>query len=367
MSTYVLSTMSKVACFSEYYFIAIIKASYQPYKLQFKRPSGTSRGVLKTKDSWIIRLEHHRNLGYGECSLIDGLSPDNVTKLRATLDRIVEDPAIMIPQIKEMDDLPSLQFGVETAIIDLQHKQAGILFPTAFTSGEKGIQINGLIWMGTKAYMFDQIKQKLDLGFTCLKLKIGAINFEDELALLSYIRQHFDANQLELRVDANGAFDPSDAMDKLKRLSDFHIHSIEQPIRQGQWDDMAHLCQTTPIPIALDEELIGVTTRDQKKALLETIKPQYIILKPSLVGGLVKSDEWIHIAELLNIGWWTTSALESNIGLNAIAQWTALKKLDLPQGLGTGQLFTNNIECPLHLKGEHLYYSPQGKWKYPTL
>lgn len=321
--------------------------------------------MLKTKDSWIIRLEHDGEVGYGECSLIDGLSPDNATKLVDTLKRLVEDPLMVSPDILLMDDLPSLQFGFETARLDVFKKQNGVILPSDFTMGEKGIKINGLIWMGTKEYMFDQIKDKLHQGFTCLKLKIGAINFEDELALLSYIRQHFDANQLELRVDANGAFDPSDAMDKLKRLSEYQLHSIEQPIKQGQWDEMANLCQTTPIPIALDEELIGIKKRDQKIALLETIRPQYIILKPSLVGGIVKSDEWISLAENLNIGWWATSALESNIGLNAIAQWTAIKDLHLPQGLGTGQLFTNNIQSPLYLEGEQLYYSPKGKWKYP--
>jgi o-succinylbenzoate synthase len=309
-------------------------------------------------------LEQAGHVGYGECSLIDGLSPDNVDELTRTLDNLIRDPQQMLPHIRKMDHLPSFQFGFETAFFDSLQKNGGILFPSAFTSGEKGIQINGLIWMGTKEYMLEQIKEKLDLGFSCLKLKIGAINFEDELAVLSYIRTHFDANQLELRVDANGAFNPDDASEKLKRLSEHQLHSIEQPIKQGQWNEMAHLCQTTPISIALDEELIGITSIEQKTAMLETIKPQYIIIKPSLVGGLEKSDEWISLAEKLNIGWWATSALESNIGLNAIAQWTATKNLDLPQGLGTGQLFTNNIASPLYLKGEHLYYSPEANWIY---
>jgi len=323
--------------------------------------------VLKTKDSWIIRLELDGHVGFGECSLIAGLSPDDVEKLEETLGRLVDQPEQLIPEIAKMDDLPSIQFGLETALLDLENKEDGLLFPSAFTSGKKGIQINGLIWMGTKSYMFDQIKQKCNSGFTCLKLKIGAIDFDDELALLSYIRQHFDANQLELRVDANGAFLPEHAIDKLKRLSEFQIHSIEQPIKQGQWNAMRELCKTTPIPIALDEELIGIKTMEKKISLLKTIRPHFVILKPSLVGGLAKSDEWILLAEKLNIDWWATSALESNIGLNAIAQWTAIKNIRLPQGLGTGQIFTNNIESPLHLDGEQLYYSPNGKWTYTTL
>lgn len=323
--------------------------------------------MLKTKDSWIIRLELDGHVGFGECSLIAGLSPDDVEKLEETLGRLVDQPEQLIPEIAKMDDLPSIQFGLETALLDLENKEDGLLFPSAFTSGKKGIQINGLIWMGTKSYMFDQIKQKCNSGFTCLKLKIGAIDFDDELALLSYIRQHFDANQLELRVDANGAFLPEHAIDKLKRLSEFQIHSIEQPIKQGQWNAMRELCKTTPIPIALDEELIGIKTMEKKISLLKTIRPHFVILKPSLVGGLAKSDEWILLAEKLNIDWWATSALESNIGLNAIAQWTAIKNIRLPQGLGTGQIFTNNIESPLHLDGEQLYYSPNGKWTYTTL
>jgi len=360
----IITIRTKIASFDKYYFITNIKASFNKYTLKFKRPSGTSRGVLKTKDSWIICLENKGKKGYGECSLIEGLSPDDPHKLQSRLEQFCEDPNGLTIADIELDELPSLRFGLESALLDLQHQGDGILLRSDFTEGKTGIQINGLIWMGTKDFMFEQIKQKLDAGFSCLKLKIGAIDFKKELSLMRYIRQHFDANELELRLDANGAFDSTEALDKLKQLSNFHIHSIEQPIKQGQWEEMNNLCEDSPIPIALDEELIGIQAVEKKRECLLNIRPQYIILKPSLVGGLAKSDEWITEAEKLNIGWWATSALESNIGLNAIAQWTATKDLSMPQGLGTGQLFTNNIDSPLYLKGEELNFDKQGYWNY---
>ena len=293
------------------------------------------------------------------------MSPDDPNQLQSTLDQFCEHPnGITLADI-ELNELPSLRFGLETALLDLQHQEDGILFPSDFTAGKTGIQINGLIWMGTKDFMFEQIKQKLDVGFSCLKLKIGAIDFKEELSLLNYVRQHFNTNELELRLDANGAFDYNTANDKLEHLSRFHIHSIEQPIKQGQWEEMNRLCENSPIPIALDEELIGIQTVEKKRECLLSIRPQYIILKPSLVGGLAKSDEWIAEAENLNIKWWATSALESNIGLNAIAQWTATKNVSMPQGLGTGQLFKNNIDSSLYLEGEKLYFDSKKKSTHP--
>lgn len=257
-----------------------------------------------------------------------------------------------------LQDYPSMLFGLETAIQQL--KAGGLqLWNTSFATGQAGIPINGLIWMGNFDEMYQRIEDKMRLGFRCIKVKIGAIDFEKELELLAHIRQHFGPEKIELRVDANGAFLPDDAPAKLKSLSEFHLHSIEQPIRAGQWDEMNKLCATTPLPIALDEELIGVNRTEDKIHLLDTIKPQYIILKPSLHGGIKGSEEWIDLAKKRGIGYWITSALESNIGLNAIAQWCATLQPILPQGLGTGQLFTDNIEYPLHIKGDCIWFDPK--------
>src|SRR5690554_6642181 len=238
-----------------------------------------------------------------------------------------------------------------------------ILFPSAFTKGEESIPINGLVWMGNPEFMKEQIDEKMVQGFNCIKLKIGAIDFDKELELIRYIRSHFSPELMEIRVDANGGFDKSDTLDKLSQLSELKIHSIEQPIKQNQYDSMADLCKDTPLPIALDEELIGVTNYNDKENLLQKIKPQYIILKPSLVGGFKGTQEWIEIAEKLNIGWWITSALESNIGLNAIAQWTFTLNNPMPQGLGTGSLYTNNIDSPLIVQNGHLWYKNNLDWK----
>ena len=230
------------------------------------------------------------------------------------------------------------------------------MWDTPFSRGEAGIPINGLIWMGDFNRMLAQIEKKMEAGFRCIKLKIGAINFEEELALLQHIRSHYSSKEIELRVDANGAFSPTDAMEKLKRLSELDLHSIEQPIRAGQWEEMARLTSESPLPIALDEELIGYNTWEEKQRLLSAIRPQYIIIKPSLHGGLAGGEEWIAEAEKLNIGWWITSALESNIGLNAIAQWCATFQNPLPQGLGTGLLFTDNVEMPLEIRKDCLWF-----------
>ena len=257
---------------------------------------------------------------------------------------------------------PSIQFGLEMAFRSLNQKSPFELFPSEFTKGQDSIPINGLIWMRESSFMKQQIKDKLEAGFSCIKLKIGALNFDKELALLKSIRDEFDAQTIEIRVDANGAFKPREALEKLKRLSEFNLHSIEQPIKQGQLQEMAQLCLDTPLPIALDEELIGVFSVTNKQVLLQTIKPQYIILKPTLVGGFKGSHEWIDVAESHNIGWWVTSALESNIGLNAIAQWTYTLKNSLPQGLGTGGLFTNNVQAPLVVNSGRLFYDLKTKW-----
>ena len=340
-----------------------MKASYKKYTLNFKRPSGTSRGVLTTKETWFLILEEENNFGIGECGILRTLSiddrPDYEEKLKWTCQNI------HLPKdelLAELVEFPSIQFGVEMALLSLQSQDPFQLFPSAFTNGEKGIPINGLIWMGEEAFMHEQIQKKLEQGFSCIKLKIGAIDFDKEIALLQSIRKKYSASEIELRVDANGAFQPQEALQKLQRLSELDLHSIEQPIKQGQFSEMAKLCAKTPLPIALDEELIGVFSVTKKEELLQTIQPQYIILKPSLIGGFKGTQEWIDLAEKQNIGWWITSALESNIGLNAISQFTFMQNSNMPQGLGTGSLYTNNIESPLMVKGEYITYAPEKTW-----
>jgi L-alanine-DL-glutamate epimerase-like enolase superfamily enzyme len=254
--------------------------------------------------------------------------------------------------------------GLEIAFKSLAAPDPFQIYPSAFTKGEASIAINGLIWMGDKAFMSKQITTKLNEGFGCIKMKIGAINFDTELALLKSIRKEFSASEIEIRVDANGAFNPKNALEKLKRLSDLELHSIEQPIAVKQWDQMAYLCEKSPLDIALDEELIGVFTNQSKQALLQHIKPKYIILKPSFIGGFKGSDSWIELSQTNNIQWWITSALESNVGLNAISQYTFTKNSTLPQGLGTGSLYTNNIASALQITKGTLCYNPTKKWNF---
>ncbi|WP_203296619.1 o-succinylbenzoate synthase [Luteirhabdus pelagi] len=341
----------------------MVTATYQKYILQFKRPSGTSRGVMKTKETWFLFLKDDDRFGIGECGILRGLSADDHPGYEAKLKWVCENIALGEAKLFEaLVEWPSIQIGVEMAFRSLTSAEPFELYPSAFTNGTEAIPINGLIWMGDKMFMREQIAEKLKHGFTCIKMKIGAIDFETELSLLQSIRKEFSANEIELRVDANGAFSPQNALEKLKRLAALELHSIEQPIKQGQWQEMAKLCEETPLPIALDEELIGLFTSKEKKKCLETIKPQYIILKPSLVGGFKRSDEWIGMAASNSIGWWITSALESNIGLNAIAQYTFTKNSTLPQGLGTGSLFTNNIDSPLKVRNGSLHYDTHGSW-----
>ena len=269
--------------------------------------------------------------------------------------------------MEELKEYPSIQFGLEQALLSLKSGDGFKLFPSDFTTGKSGIKINGLIWMGEKQFMLNQIKQKLKQGFDVIKLKIGAIDFQSELELLKFIRKDFSVEDVEIRVDANGAFHPDEALEKLKRLSDFDLHSIEQPIKAGQPDKMAGLCEKTPLPIALDEELIGIIDNYKKGELLKQIRPQYIILKPGLIGGFQGSNTWIDLAKEQKIGWWITSALESNIGLNAISQFTYILQNQIPQGLGTGSLFTNNIQAPLRVENGHLYYDPDQSWDIRNL
>lgn len=336
----------------------MLKAQYKKHTLFFKTPAGTSRGVLKTKDSWFLEIwdtAHPDIKGVGECSIIPNLSIDNPDAIEPMLDELCSN----ISRHKEyfsnkLRDFPAIRFALETALIDLQNGGKQIFFESEFTEGKSGIPINGLIWMGDEEYMRSQMEDKIH-EYPCVKMKIGAISFDREIAIIKWLRETY-GNDFELRVDANGAFSLDEVYERLIELSKFKIHSIEQPIKQGQWNEMATLCIHTPIPIVLDEELIGVESLRKKAELLDTIKPQYIIIKPSLVGGFKASHEWIMLAQERKIGWWVTSALESNIGLNAIAQWTYLFNITMPQGLGTGSLYTNNVESPLYIEKGKLWH-----------
>jgi o-succinylbenzoate synthase len=326
-----------------------LRAKYEHRTFHFKRPSGTSRGILTEKQAWFISIWNPENpqvIGRGECSVIPGLSPDFVsleskTDYENKLNEVCENLTL------DLNNWPSIKFGVETALLDLENGGTGNYFNNAFTSGQKQIPINGLVWMGDPQFMQDQIEEKIEAGFSTIKMKIGAIDFNSEIRLLQGIRSKYSPEQIILRVDANGAFIPKEAPNKLERLSELAIHSIEQPIKAGQWKEMSTLCSSTQLPIALDEELIGINLLSEKLDLIQTIQPQYIILKPSLHGGLSGTREWIKIAESNNIPWWITSALESNIGLKAICQFTAEFENHLPQGLGTGSLYTDNVESDL--------------------
>ena len=341
-----------------------MKATYKKYILNFKRPSGTSRGVMTEKETWFLILKENGKKGIGECGILRSLSADDRPDYEEKLKWVCENIDLGKDKLWELLlEFPSIQFGVEMAFQSLESENPFVLFPSEFTNGTKNIPINGLVWMGEPEFMKAQIEEKLAQGFDCIKLKIGANDFDKELELLRFIRQNYDAKTIEIRVDANGGFTSEEALGKLNQLAGFELHSIEQPILKNQHDSMSELCKMAPFPIALDEEMIGVFDYAEKEELLQKIKPQYIILKPSLVGGFRGSKEWIELAEKYNIGWWITSALESNVGLNAIAQWTFLQNNLMPQGLGTGGLYTNNFDSPLEVKNGELVYNPDLDWK----
>jgi len=332
--------------------------------LHFKQPAGTSRGVYTERRIWLVTVSDGVAVGVGECAPLPQLSCDDIPNygevLRRFCDEVEQTGEIPYEALR---DYPSMLFGLETAMLDVRcQKEDGrsVLFDTPFSRGEVGIPINGLVWMGSYDEMLRRMEEKLEKGFRCVKLKIGAIGFEQELELVKRIRDRFSFHEVELRLDANGAFRPDEALYKLELLSQYAVHSIEQPIRQGQWAMMAELCRESPLPIALDEELIGVNDPDMKRHMLNIIKPRYIILKPSLHGGMLGCREWIETARDMGIGSWITSALESNVGLNAIAQFASDVYGDhiaMPQGLGTGQLFTDNIPMPLEIRGDKLWIS----------
>lgn len=341
----------------------MFKIDIIPYTLLFKRPAGTSRGVYTDHNVWYIIIKNMKNstqFGIGECAPLKDLSSDYDKEyeyhLRKFCKNIEEKQSIDVSPLR---DFPSILFGLETAMRQY-NRQSWQLWDSPFSRGEEGILINGLIWMGSFPEMKQGVESAIDKGFRCIKLKIGAIDFDKEVELLSLIRKKHSAKEIEIRVDANGGFTPSDALEKLNVIKDFEIHSIEQPIKPGNWDEMFYLCRNSPIPIALDEELIGINDFEEKQRLLSNIRPQFIILKPSLHGGISGCEEWISIAEAKGISYWITSALESDIGLNSISQWASTLNNQIPQGLGTGSLYSNNVPMPLYIKGERLWFNPEG-------
>jgi len=349
----------------------MIRAKTIYREFRFRRTASTSRGSYVSKKVHYILLYHTDDpaaAGIGECSLFPGLSYDDKKgfreRLNQAIERINNGDYLADPELSEW---PSINFALETAWKDIRLMGSKVFFPSDFTEGKDGIDINGLIWMDEKEEMIRQIRQRLADGFTCLKMKIGALDLEEELEILRYIRRQYAADELEIRVDANGAFKPGQAADIMNILTTFDIHSIEQPIAAGHPEAMARLCESSPLPVALDEELIGKHTITQKRKVLDAIKPQYLVLKPGLLGGISACKDWITLAEERKIKWWITSALETNIGLNVIAQWTFTLKNNVHQGLSTGSLFQNNIPSPLYLSGERLYYDPDVKWDLSAL
>lgn len=341
----------------------MLRAAWSRYRLDFRFLAVTSRDSMRSKDTYYIKVWDDATpdiYGIGEAALFRGLSHDDRPGYEAKLTEVCNHP----DSDHSLVEWPSIRMGLDCAMRDLSNGGHRILYPSDWTERKSSLPINGLVWMGTEEEMVARMREKVAQGFSCIKIKIGGIDFERELAMLRALREV--APHAELRLDANGAFSPTEALGRLERLAVYGIHSIEQPIRQGQPDEMARICRESPIPIALDEELIGV---DESHApeLLGTIRPAYIILKPTLVGGFGACDRWIETAQSLGIGWWATSALESDIGLNAIAQWTASHSPTMPQGLGTGQLYTNNIPSPLKLDGDRLSYNKEREWKIPAL
>ncbi len=337
----------------------MLQARWCRYRLDFKFLARTSREEMRHKDTYFIKLydsENPEHVGIGECALFKGLSEESQVEFEDALKQFCSDPSGLVPEIS------SIRFGIESAFAALRGLPCN-----EWTEGRKGIVINGLVWMGDRQTMLSRIDEKINRGFNVIKLKIGGIDFEDEISIIRSIRSRFSPQELEIRLDANGSFTVDNALTRLDRLSEFGIHSLEQPIHAGQRDQMARICLNSPIDIALDEELIGYRTDEDMKALLKDISPSYIILKPSLCGGFEKADKWISFASEQGISWWATSALESNIGLNAIATWLSEKSISLPQGLGTGELYHNNIASPLRLKGDRLYYCPEINWHIPEL
>lgn len=342
----------------------MLKALWTDYTLNFRFTARTSRESMTEKKTYFVKLFDDSRpdvVGYGECALFRGLSADDVPDFERILAETCRHPEEPLPKMS------AIRFGFESARAALANGGGFNPWPGAWSEGRDKIVINGLIWMGDRDTMLARIDEKLAAGFRVLKLKIGGIDFESECGLLEYIRSYFPADKLEIRLDANGSFTSANALERLDRLSRFNIHSIEQPVKAGQPSVMADICRQSPIDIALDEELIGCRDELASAKLLDEISPRYIILKPTLCGGFEAADQWIRLAVERGIGWWATSALESDIGLNAIAQWVSQYRPAMPQGLGTGQLFINNIPSPLTLRGDCLMTTPEAKWDISAL
>lgn len=341
---------------------------FKKYILHFKKPGGTSRGVLHDKETYFLFAEKNGRIAIGECNRFTRLSYDDrpgyEEKLQEVCRQLENHEENILPELSEW---PSIQFGVETLLKDLKNGCNQIIYPEAFLRKQFSVPINGLIWMGKREEMYRQIVQKLEEGFTSVKLKIGAIDFEAELELIRFIRRQFSQKEVEIRLDANGAFQFEEAKEKLNTLSVLDISYIEQPIRAGQWQEMAALCESSPIKIALDEELIGKIHREDKEKMIATVLPKFLILKPALIGGFNGSDEWKALIKKYQGDWIITSALESNIGLNAIAQYSAKDAPTAAQGLGTGQLFTNNIPSPYSVNADGLHYHSNKNWDFSAL
>ncbi|MBD5289468.1 MAG: o-succinylbenzoate synthase [Bacteroides sp.] len=334
-----------------------MRLAYCPYMLKFRNPAGTSRGVMTEKPTYLLKIWDEANpeiFGLGEASVFPGLSLEADGRYEYKVVELLAN--IALGRATDLGAYPSLKFGLEQAINDFSNGGRGIYFPSSFTEGTATLRINGLVWMGTASEMKERVREKLDAGFRCIKLKVGAISWEEELEMVRSLRNEFSPVDLEIRLDANGGFPEQEALQRLRELEPLAIHSIEQPVKPGNPDLMAMLCRESPIPIALDESLIGLHSSGAKNMLLDYIAPQFIILKPTLCGGFSGAEEWIALAQKRGIGWWVTSALESNIGLNALAQWTATLGNPMPQGLGTGQLFVNNLPSPLSLEGETISF-----------
>lgn len=332
-----------------------MRLAFAPYRLTFKFPAGTSRGVLLSKQTYFLKYynpDYPDRAGYGEAAVFEGLSPewgvDFEDKLKELSRAVRQEEPIVIGQYS------SIVFGFEQAVSDYENGCGGIYFPSSFICGESSIKINGLIWMGNHEEMQRRLLEKIDAGFSCIKIKIGAIRWNEELELLRMARELTAGRDIDLRVDANGAFTPEDCMKRLDDLAPFGLHSIEQPLKAGSWNELSRICRESPVPVALDEELIGIDNPEKRRELLDFVRPQYIVLKPALCFGFSGATDWIEAARGRGIGWWLTSALESSVGLNALAQFTATLDTRMAQGLGTGNLYTNNLESPLKLEGERL-------------
>ncbi len=344
----------------------MLRAIWKEITLTPKFELGTSKGSITSRTVWYLIAWHSERpevKGIGEAALFPGHSKEFPAEVRTKLLELCADTSDWSQRVNgDLKNVPSVRFAVEQCLKDLGVSGSKVLFPSTFTLGKQGIPINGLVWMGDRSTMKERMRERIDSGFTTIKLKIGAIGIEDELALLKSIRAEFSAKAITLRVDANGAFDARTAPEVLKRLAELEVESIEQPVPPGLYEVMEELCATSPLPIALDEDLIGLNTRDAKADLLDAVRPRYIVIKPSMVGGWASAEEWIALARSRSIGWWITSALESSIGLNAVAQWTATLDVDRAQGLGTGGVYVDNIPAPLEAVRGELRFRPEREW-----